>query len=239
MGNERNRQFPCFPISQFPFVEGVCMKLKRCIFLLTALLACTAGRAADERHTIRPGEGIGVINLGMTVKEAHDAMSAWGTKPLLIGKSGGPGAWVDKQAGAAIEAYQTDSLGRDRWGNVMKIFYVKDTVVQIAVQSIAYATNKGATTRLSSSEFRAAHPSLHPVSARPSWGGRIRAYDSETMGLAVTYSVIQRDTEVRSAQEILVHKRGAKVILESPRHEGKLAPPALSAEKTASEESGN
>lgn len=215
------------------------MRLSRSISLLAAMLACSMARAADERHAIRPGEGIGVIKLGMTVKEVHDAMAAWGTKPLLVGKSGGPAAWLDKQAGAAIEAYQTDSLGRERWGNVMKIFYVKDTVCQIAVQSVAYATNKGATTRLSSTEFRGVHPSLHSISARTSWGGRIRAYDSESMGLAVTYSVIQRNTEVRSAQEILVHARGAKVILESPRHEGNIAQPALSEEKKASEEPGN
>jgi hypothetical protein len=163
-------------------------------------------------------------------------MAAWGTEPLIKGKSGGPGAWLDKQAGCAIEAYQTDSLGRGRWGNVMKVFYVKDTVAQISVQSIAYVTNKGATTRNTSREFCSMHSSLHPITIRDSWGGRIRPYDSEAQGLAVTYSVIQRNTEVQSAEEIFVHKRGVPVMLESARHEGNVAPPALNDQKKAIDE---
>lgn len=199
-------------------------------------LLLPAARAVDDRHAIHPGEGIGVINLGMTVKQVHDAMTAWGSEPLIKGKLGGPGAWLDKQAGCAIEGYQTDSLGQGRWGNVMKVFYVKDTVAQISVQSVAYMTNKGATTRHTSAEFCAAHPSLHPIQVRTSWGGLIRPYDSSTQGLAVTYSVIQNGTEVRNAQEIMVHNRGVPVMLESPRHVGNIAEPALTEQKKAIDE---
>lgn len=212
------------------------MRLRGYIFLLAALAACSAARSEPDRHGIRPGEGIGVINLGMTVKEVHDAMEAVGSDPLIKGSKGGPGAWMDKQAGCAIEAYQTDSLGKGRWGNVLKVFYEKNTVSQIATQSLVYVTNKGATTRMTSAEFRRLHPSLHPINVRESWGGRIRPYDSETQGLAVTYSVIQRDSEVRNAQEIFVHSRGKTVLLESPRHEGNVATPALNDEKKASED---
>lgn len=214
------------------------MTLSRYMVLLFAICACATVRAADLRHTIRPGEGIGVINLGMTVTQVHDAMKDWGSEPLIKGKTGGPGAWLDAQAGCAIEAYQTDSLGRGRWGNVMKVFYVKNVVAQIAVQSIAYVTTKGATTRNTSSEFRSVHPSLHSTPIRASWGGRIRAYDSESQGLAVTYPVIQRDTEVRTAQEVFVHNLSVPVMLESPRHEGNVAEPALRDQKNASEDGG-
>lgn len=212
------------------------MKSTRIAVLFAMGLALSAARAADDRHTVVPGESIGVIKLGMNVKQVHDAMAAWGTKPLITGKLGGPGAWLDKQAGCAIEGYQTDSLGHERWGNVMKVFYVNNTVAQISTQSVAYMTKKGATTRHTSSEFCSAHPSLHPIAVRESWGGTIRPYDSETQGLAVTYSVIQNGTEVRNAQEIIVHKRGVPVMLESARHEGNVAEPALTEQKKAIDE---
>ena len=208
----------------------------RYIFLLTAFIVCAGARAQVDRHSIRPGEGIGVINLGMTVKEVHDAMEAVRSEPLLKGKAGGPGAWMDKQAGCVIEAYQTDSLGHGTWGNVLKVYYVKDAVAQIATQSGAYVTNKGATTRLTSAEFRRLHPSINSMAERSSWSGRIRPYDSEAQGLAVTYAVIQRDSEIRTAQEIFVHKRGVPMMLESPRHEGKAPPPALDEQKKPSED---
>ena len=171
----------------------------------------------DEKHLVRPGEGIGVIRLGMTVPEVHAAMEAWGSEPLVRGASGGPGAWVDEKAGAIIEGYQTDSMGRGRYGNVMKIFYVKNRVAQIAVQSVAYVTTKGASKRMNSGEWRQRHPSLRSLSSVESWGGKIRAYDSESQGLAVTFNLLSGTREAMSAQEVLVHASGAPLLVESPR----------------------
>jgi hypothetical protein len=197
------------------------MKMAQIAVLAAVALIGSAASAVDEHHIVRPGEGIGVIKLGMTVKDVHDAMAAWGTEPLLKGKSGGPGAWVDKQAVCIIEAYQADSIGHGLWAGEMKVFYVNNAVAQIAVHGSAYVTTKGAMSRNTSSEFRAVHPSLHAIAANVTWSGRIRAYDSESQGLAVTYPVIRRDTELRTAQEILVHKRGVPMIVESPRAETK------------------
>lgn len=186
--------------------------------VMVAAMAPGLARAVDvdDRHTVRPGDGIGVIRLGMTVPEVHAAMQAWGAKSLLTGSKGGPGAWLDEASGAAIEAYQTDSLGKGRFGNTMKVFYVKNRVGQVSVMSVAYATPKGATTRMSSTEFRAIHSSLRAMPVRTSWNGTIRVYDSLSLGLAVTYPVLVGG-ETRAAQEIFVHKPGVPVIIETPR----------------------
>ncbi len=193
--------------------------MRRWLPALAGLAMLIAGTRAsvDERHLVRPGEGIGVIRLGMTVPEVHKAMEAWGAEPLVRGASGGPGAWPDKKADALIEGYQTDSLGRGRFGNTMKIFYVKNRVAQIAVQSVAYVTSKGASRRMSSREWRSLHPSLRALPVEDSWGGKIRAYDSRSLGLTVTFSVLAGNREATSAQEVLVHLPGTDVRLESPR----------------------
>jgi hypothetical protein len=193
-----------------------------------AVITMAAARAVDtdERHMIVPGERIGVIRLGMSVKEVHDAMTAWRATPLVTAKAGGPGAWQDDQAGAAIEGYHTDPLGHDRYGNTMKVFYVDNKVAQIAVQSVAYVTNKGGVSRLTSGEFRHLHSSLVPMPVRESWGGNVRAYDSQRQGLAVTYNVLANGREAMSAQEIFVHPTGTPLRLESPRHGLTTAPEA-------------
>jgi hypothetical protein len=187
--------------------------------VLAGLVIAVAARAVDmdARHLVRPGEGIGVIKLGMTVPQVHEAMAAWGAEPLVRGASGGPGAWVDEKSGSLIEGYQTDALGRGRYGNVMKIFYVKNRVAQIAVQSTAYATTKGAVTRMTSREWRSLHPSLNALPVEESWGGKVRAYDSPTQGLAVTFNVLAGNREAMSAQEVIVHPSGTPVRFESPR----------------------
>lgn len=192
--------------------------MKRIITLaLAAVLAGAMARAADEKHTVRPGEGIGVIRLGMTVPQVHEAMESWGAEPLVRGASGGPGAWRDEKARAIIEGYQTDSLGKGRYGNIMKIFYVKNRVAQISVQSVAYITNRGASKRMSSREWRNIHPSLSALPAEDSWGGKVRAYDSRSLGLAVTFNILAGGREAISAQEVLVHLPGTNVMIESPR----------------------
>lgn len=186
---------------------------------ISCILVAAAAWAVpvDEKHLVRPGEGIGVIRLGMTVPEVHAAMADWGAEPLVRGASGGPGAWLDEKAGAIIEGYQTDSLGRGRFGNVMKVFYVKNRVAQIAVQSVAYVTPRGASRRMNSREWRQRHPSLRSLSSTESWGGKIRAYDSGSLGLAVTFNLLAGDREAMSAQEVLVHAPGELLIIESRR----------------------
>jgi hypothetical protein len=198
-----------------------------------ALVTMAAARAVDtdDRHMIIPGERIGVIRLGMNVKEVHDAMEAFRATPLLTAKAGGPGAWQDDQAGAAIEAYHTDPIGHGRYGNTMKVFYVGNKVAQISTQSVAYVTNKGAVTRFTSREFRGLHPSLVPTPVRESWGGSVRAYDSQRQGLAVTYNVLANGREAMSAQEIFVHPTGTPVRLESSRH-GQPSTPEKAAEES-------
>ncbi|HEY3265981.1 MAG TPA: hypothetical protein VGM37_03575 [Armatimonadota bacterium] len=184
--------------------------------VLLAGVAATAAVETDDHHIVRPGEGIGVIKLGMTVPQVHEAMETWGAKSMMPTAKGTPGAWLDSSSGAAIEPYQTDSLGQGRFGNVMKVFYVKNRVAQIAVQSVAYTTTKGGMARLTSQEFRSLHPSLHPIPVQETWGGKVRAYDSERLGLAVTYNMLRSDLEARTAQEIFVHNSGSPVILEAP-----------------------
>lgn len=184
-----------------------------------ALLTVAAARAVDtdERHMVIPGERIGPIHLGMGVKEVHDAMSEWKAVPMVTAKNGEPGAWQDDQAGALIEGYQTDPIGHEHYGNTMKVFYVNNKVAQISTQSVAYVTNKGAVTRLTSQEFRRLHPSLTPLPIRESWGGNVRAYDSRMQGLAVTYNVLANGREAMSAQEMFVHPRGETLRFESSR----------------------
>jgi hypothetical protein len=193
-----------------------------------ALLTMAAARAVDtdERHMIVPGERIGPISLGMGVKEVHDAMAAWKAVPMVPAADGTPGAWKDEQAGAAIEGYQTDPIGHGHYGNTMKVFYVDNKVAQISTQSVAYVTNKGAVTRLTSAEFRRLHPSLSPLPVRESWGGNVRAYDSRMQGLAVTYTVLANGREAMSAQEVFVHPRGETLRFESARHRTQHAAPA-------------
>lgn len=188
------------------------------------ILAAAVAAPVEEKRIVRPGEGIGPIRLGMTVPEVHAAMAAANAQPLVRGASGGPGAWEDKKAGALIEGYQTDPLGHGRFGNVMKVFYVKNRVAQIGVQSVAYVTPKGASKRHNSAEWRKAHPSLRSLPAEESWGGKIRAYDSESLGLAVTFNLLGRN-EAMSAQEIFVHLPGETVRLEAPRPATRRAEP--------------
>lgn len=184
-----------------------------------AVLTMAAARAVDtdERHMIIPGERIGDIHLGMSVKQVHDAMSEMKAAPMATAANGEPGAWRDDQAGAAIEGYQTDPIGHGHYGNTLKVFYVDNKVAQISTQSVAYVTNKGAVTRLTSPEFRRLHPSLAQLPVRESWGGNVRAYDSRMQGLAVTYNVLANGREAMSAQEIFVHPRGETVRIESSR----------------------
>jgi len=197
-----------------------------------ALVTASAARAVDtdDRHMIVPGERIGVIKLGMGPKEVHDAMTEFRAVPIATAPGGGPAAWKDPQAGAAIEGYMTDPIGHGHYGNTMKVFYVDNKVVQISTQSVAYVTNKGAVTRFTSAEWRRFHPSLRPMPVQESWNGNVRAWDSRTQGLTVTYPVMANGKEAMTAQEVFVHPRGEAFRFESPRralrNAQKEAPPA-------------
>lgn len=184
-----------------------------------ALLTVAAARAVDtdSNHMIIPGERIGPIELGMNAKQVHDAMAAIRAVPMATAPNGQPGAWRDDQADASIEGYQTDPIGHDHYGNMMKVFYVNNKVAQISTQSVAYVTSKGGVTRLTSPEFRRLHPSLSPLPVRESWGGNVRAYDSRPQGLSITYNVLANGREAISAQEIFVHLRGEPFRFESSR----------------------
>jgi hypothetical protein len=175
-----------------------------------------AGMRVDDRRVVRPGEGVGVISLGMTVPEVHAAMKDWGAEPVLTGSRGGPGAYLDERTGAAVEPWSTDSLGRGRWANTMRIFYVEGRVAQISVRSPMYTTTRGASARLNSNEFRRLHTSLRALPTTESWPGTVRPYDSERLGLAVTYVVIPGGNEAPRATEIFVHRPGQPVMVEAP-----------------------
>lgn len=190
------------------------------------ILAPGHTQTVEARRLIRPGEGIGPITLGMNAREVHDAMELVKARSILNTPEGKPAGWRDEKAGAIIEAYSVDPIGKDRYSGTLKVFYVKNRVAQVAVDSRLYTTTKGASARLTSTEFRKFHTSLRPGSVTDSWGGRVRAYDSPRLGLAVTYTVIQGNVETRTAQEIMVHLPGQDVILESPRAPRDTPPPA-------------
>ena len=194
------------------------------ILALTAAVPFARAAVGDVRHLAVPGESLGVVRIGMNAPEVHAALEA-ARATSVMSRDGKPAGFRDVKAGAVIEMWQADSIGKDRFLTTIKVFFVGSRVVQITVNSPLYTTKKGASQRSSSSDLKRLHSSIASMGVAETWSGNVRVYDSVRLGIAATYTV-GKDGRERSCQEFIIHEPGSPVRIESYRPKVEATPPA-------------
>lgn len=163
------------------------------------LITLAALAVAAQDFAVKPGRGIGKVELGMSRRAVHDA----------LGKPGG----AYRMSGALTGEYWQAHTGND-----VRIVYRAGKVVQIKITSPRFSTPEGLTTESSLADVRRHYRRLrktrHFVHGSGG-GGLIEYYDAVREGISFEFVSRASETLDFKPYAIVVHQPGRRVVPEN------------------------
>lgn len=160
----------------------------------TTALTPQANNAGDADYLITPGQSIGKIALDMPRSQVHELLG----KPMVS---------------YTLKDVLVDSWRSEQGTDIGQVYYRDNKAAQIEVSAPRFATANGLSTKSTLAQVQKALPGLKQTVQRTVGEGEI----SEVRFLDATQSGITFSFRADTGRTVMVHKAGAKPLLDIPQ----------------------